>query len=785
MAEAAQTDRGPINEDPGSDAVDSFLKTCVKRFNRCATAEQENRTHAVDDLKFKGGEQWPENIKAARTLEKRPCLTINKVKTFVHQITNDQRQNRPAINVSPIGDKADPETAKMLKGLIKQIERQSNADVAYDTGFDNAVSNGWGYWRLVTDYESEDSFDQVIRIQRIRNPFRVYIDPDSEEPDGSDAQWCFISDLVTREDFKEEYPDAEEVAWNEGTLGDEYKYWSTQTHIRIAEYFYFEHETKTLVGLSTGQIGFDDQPEIAELIKLYPEIVVKEREVQAKKIKWCKLTAHEILEENEWLGKWIPVVKCIGDEIDVDGKNYLAGLIRDMKDPQRMYNFWCTSETELIALAPKAPWIMEEGQVEGHEQRWKEANIKSLPYLLYKGTSISGKPSPIPQRQQFVGPPVGVVNAKQGAAQDMQAVSGIRFDATLNERMHDESGRALRELKRVGDLGSFHYVDNLSRSLRHTGRLLIDLIPKVYDTRRVLTILREDDSEQTVILDPQLQQPHMKSQDQQGKVQRLYNPKLGEYEVAVTIGPSFATKRQESSESMLAFMKTMPETAPLIADLVARNQDWPGSEEIAARLQSQLPPNLQEKGMEDLPPEARGMIASLQQQLQQLKQERDRAVALLGDKDKDRAIEQDKINKDFEAKMTDIAAEMQQTVLKLASEGQETNEAAMEKVSKDFEAKVMQMVLDFRLDVAKLRQEREFAEEGINADLTIEGAKIESGEKIKSADRSARRREDVVKNEETMSKLMESMGNVLENITKPKKKKITAPDGKVYTSEET
>ena len=774
MSEAAQTDRGPVedlDDSYGADDVDAFLKKCVKRFNRCVTAEQENRNHGIDDLVFKAGEQWPENIKAARTIEKRPCLTINKVKTFVHQITNDQRQNRPAINVSPVGDRADPETAKMLKGLIRQIERQSNADVAYDTGFDNAVSNGWGYWRLVTDYEREDSFDQVIRIQRIRNPFRVYLDPDSEEPDGSDAKWCFISDLILREEFKSEYPDADEVEWNEGTLGDEYENWSTQTHIRIAEYFYFEHETRTLVALSTGQSGFDDDPQIAELIKLYPGLVVNEREVQAKVLKWCKLTAREILEESDWLGKWIPVVKVIGDEVDVEGKVQYTGIIRDIKDPQRMYNYWRTHQTELIALQPKAPFVMEEGQVEGHEQRWKDANTKSLPYLLYKGTNIAGKPAPPPQRQPMPAIPVGVTQATIDAAQDMQAVSGIRFDATQHERLADESGRAMRELKRIGDIGNFHYIDNLARSLKHTGRILIDLIPKVYDTRRVLTILREDDTEQNIVIDPSLQQPYAKSQGQDGAVQRLYNPRLGDYEVAVTIGPSFATKRQEASEGMQNFMKSLgPAVTPLVADLIAKNQDWPGADELASRLQSQLPPGVQDKNLEDLPPEAKGMIGQLKQQMQKLKQERDQAVAMLGDKDKDRAVDQDKINKDFEAKMTAIAADMQQAKMDLIQSRDEMmmkpgadNETAMQKISADFEAKIVKILAD--LEVARMKNQ--------------------STEAIaEKKDDGSRRREDMVKTEATAKDLMKSMGIVLENISKPKTRLMTRIRDGVYKAEE-
>jgi len=653
MPELAQTNRGPQEEDKPK-SRDDFIVQAVKRFNRALQAESENRSNAVDDLNFKNGDQWPEDIRSKRTIDNRPCLTINKCKTFVHQITNDQRQNRPSINVSPVGDLSDINTAKMLKGLIKQIERQSNADVAYDTGFDSAVSNGWGYWRILTEYGGEDSFDQVIRIGRIRNPFRVYLDPDHQEPDGSDAQWGFISDLIPRGEFKQQWPDKDEVAWSDSGLGDEYKEWSTQTHIRIAEYFYFETKTKKLLALANGHIGFEEElaPELQLQIKNDPTLILKEREVPCKYLKWCKLTAKDILEEQEWPGKWIPIVKCVGDEIDVEGKITLAGLIRDAKDPQRMYNYWCTTETEMNALLPKAPFIMEEGQVEGHEKRWQDANVKNYPYLLYRGVNISGKPAPAPQRQQFSGPPAGVVAAKIAAAQDMQATTGIRFDATLNERMYDESGKALRELKRVGDLGNFHYVDNLARSLRHTGRILIDLIPKIYDTPRVLTILREDDSEEQVGIDPSLSKPAGETQTPEGQTRKLYNPKLGEYDVAVTVGPSFATKRAEAADSMLQFMKAVPQAGPMIGDLIAKNMDWPGAEEIATRLAASLPPNLLGKDMSNFPPEAKAMLSALQMQLQQLTQEHQRAIAIIGDKEADREIEREKIARDLEGKIT-------------------------------------------------------------------------------------------------------------------------------------
>ena len=790
-----QTDRSPASDESkqaSTKQVTAFLAQCVKRFARAEQKEAENRTQALDDLKFKSGDQWPAAIKASRTIEKRPCLTVNKMKTFVHQITNDQRQNRPSINVSPVGDKSDPETARMLKGLIRQIERQSRADIAYDTGFDSAVSMGWGYWRLTTDYEGSDTFDQIIKIERISNPFTVYMDPDSTEPDASDAKWCFITKMLPRGEFEDLYPNASIVEFQEGSQGDELKNWNTQTEIRIAEYFYTDYDMRQLVFLESGHIGFEDEldPSIKAEIEANPTLVRKRREVRDHRIKWCKITSHEILEEQEWMGAWVPVIRVIGDETDIEGKINYAGLIRDAKDPQRMYNFWVTSETELIALAPKAPWIMEEGQIEGHENRWKEANNKSLPYLLYKGTNVAGTPAPPPQRQQFAGPPVGVVNAKIAAAQDMQAVTGIRFDATAQERMYDESGKALRELKRVGDLGNFHYVDNLSRSLRFTGRQLIDLIPKIYDTRRVITILREDDSEEQVAIDPMLQQAAGKEQKPDGGVLRLYNPKVGDYEVAVTVGPNFATKRAEAADSMLLFMKAVPQAGPLIGDLIAKNMDWPGAEEIATRLASMLPPQLMNKKLDELPAEARGLVTSLMQQMQQLKEEHDQAVALLGDKEKDRAIEREslqnersKIAADYEAKMVAIQAQLEAKIADIqAKQGEGDDsviqlekiqadfEAKMAKVEADLQAKVLQMEMDAKLAVMQARMEAHQADK--------DG---EREERMGAEDRKSNKsmREGDIKN---LAGTMESISKAMEALSKPKnrKGKLVGPSGRVY-----
>lgn len=631
------------------DEQDALLTRARKRMDAAIKAEAENRKAALDDLKFYKGDQWPSEIAAQRAFDQRPCLTINKLPTFVNQVTNDVRQNRPAINVSPVGDRSDPEVAKMYSGMIREIERKSVADIAYDTAFASTARGGFGYWRIITEYEKPQSFNLVLTIKRIRNPFTVYLDPAHQEPDGSDATWGFISDMIPRSEFKEEYPDAQQMIWPQGGIGDSMKSWITQDELRIAEYFEIENEKRTLVRLKNEAVGWKDDMD-SDLMKTIG--IADEREADCKLVRWYKLTAVEVLEERDWPGQWIPIVKVIGDEVDIEGKVTYSGIIRHSKDAQRQYNYWSTSETEMVALAPKAPFVMAEGQDEGYEGEWRNANVRSNPVLHYRIVGLDGAhPAPPPQRQPPVQVPAGIVAAKQGAAQDMMATTGIRFDATSKDRMYDESGRALRELRRYGDLGSFHLVDNLARSLRHTGAILVDLIPKIYNRRRVETILRENDAEERVVIDPAASQPMGETKDAAGKVMKVFNPTYGEYGVTVTIGPSYATKRIEAAESMMDFVRAMPQAGQLIMDLVAKNQDWPGADEMAARLAKALPPNLLAPEMKDVPPQVQAMLASLQQQLMAESQKTLALTKALTDQQADRASRDHATELNFEAKV--------------------------------------------------------------------------------------------------------------------------------------
>lgn len=367
---------------------------------------------------------------------------------------------------------------------------------------------------------------------------------------------------------------------------------------------------------------------------------------------WYKLTAIEVLDRTEILSDgMLPIVKVVGDEININGKTIYSGVVRKARDPQRMYNYWRTTEAETLALQPKAPFVLEEGQVEGHEDEWQAANRTPLPYITYKGSSIGGRQVPPPQRQPGLQGSTAIMNAVSGSAQDMQAVTGIRFDATIGERTYDESGKALREMRRVGDLGSYHYIDNLARSLKYTGRLLVAMIPHYYTSRRVITTLSEDGKERPVQIDPSAPKPFSIGRDKQNHALQIFNPNIGKYGVAVTVGPSFATKRIEAAEQMMDFVTKVPRAAQFTADLIAKNMDWPGSDQFAARLAKTLPPGMLEVDNTDLSPEVQALIASLKQAVMIGNQKLMLLNRQLQSMNADRMIAIDKNKKDFDARV--------------------------------------------------------------------------------------------------------------------------------------
>ena len=639
---------------------EKLLKLARKRMTTAEAATSESRESELDDLKFLAGSpdnqwQWPTDVINTRgssnggAIAARPCLTINKLPQHVRQVTNDQKENRPAGKVIPVNDEADAKLAEIFSGIIRHIEYISDADVAYDTACDGQVTTGEGYFRLLTDYIDENSFDQEIKIGRIRNQFSVHLDPMIQDPCGSDASWGFISEDITKEEFEREYPDATSITnlQAEG-VGDD-KFWIDEESIRIAEYFYVEYESIELE-MYPGNRVVEAGSFIAQEFKSRNIEPTKIRTAQKKIIKWCKINGYEVLEEGIWSGKWIPIIRVVGNEYEIEGKLYISGLVRNAKDPQRMYNYWASQEAEMLALAPKAPFIGYGGQFEGYENQWKTANTVPWPYLEVNPDIVDGQGAtlPLPTRSQ---PPMqqnGLIAAKMGAADDIKSTTG-QYDASLGQKSNERSGKAILARERQTDTGTYHYVDNLSRAVRYSTRQIIDLIPKIYDTKRIVRIMGLDGTPDHIEINPEQPEAKKDIKDESGAVVKsIYNPGVGKYDVCVTTGPGYTTKRQEAADMMGNLLQGNPELWQIAGDLFAKALDWPGADELAERLKRSIDPKLIDDTESPELVKANQQIEQMGQQMGQMKQ-------MLGNVQKSFEAQEIEI-KQFEAQTKRIAA---------------------------------------------------------------------------------------------------------------------------------
>ena len=606
-----------------------MLATMRTRLTMAIAAYSDSREDELDDLRFRAASpdnqwQWPADVLATRgsvqgqTINARPCLTINKLPQHVLQVTNDQRQNRPSGKVIPADDKADVEVAEIFNGIVRHIEYISDADVAYDTACDNQVTFGEGYFRILTEYCDDNSFEQDLRIGRIRDSFSVYMDPTIQDPCGSDAEWCFINQEITKDAYEREFPNAATLSSLAYGVGDgQLNAWINQDTVRIAEYFYIKHESKKLNQYPGGMTAMAGSPE-AKQIEMMGLVATKTRDVDVRTVKWCKTNGFEVLEERDWAGKYIPVIRVIGNEFEIDGRMYVSGLVRNAKDAQRMYNYWVSQEAEMLALAPKAPFIGYGGQFEGYETQWKTANINNWPYLEVNPdvTDGAGGALPLPQRAP---PPLaqnGLLQAKMGAADDIKGTTG-QYDSSLGAAGNETSGRAILAREKQGDTGTYHFIDNLARAIRYATRQLVDMIPKIYDTQRVARIIGLDGETDQAMIDPTQPEAVKKIVDQQtgATIKKIYNPNVGKYDVAVSTGPSYMTKRQESLDAMSRLLQGNPNLWAVAGDLFIKNMDWPGAQEMSKRFAKTIDPKLMDDS--DMSPE----LAQAQQQMQAMSQE--------------------------------------------------------------------------------------------------------------------------------------------------------------------
>lgn len=590
---------------------EAILELAKKQRARANDYWKENWEKARDDIKFKRGDHWPEKYKLSRELDGRPCLVINRLPAFLRQVVGDQRQNRPQNKVRPVDDAADPKTAEVIEGLMRNIEYISRGKTVQDVAFSGSTGNGFGYIRIVTEYSGKDSFTQDIKYKRVFNPFSVVLDDTATEADHSDGMFAFVDEWISREEFKARYPGQPMISVDSPEAGP-YP-WFRDDDVLIAEY-YRRVPIKSTIGL-TSKNEVVDMDEVKDRIienergkfLVDPELppsesppvqIVQTREAEYHKVERYLLSGAAVLEgPDEFPSQWIPIVPVWGEEVCTEhGKKELNSVIRFGKDPARLYNYFRSAAAEVVALAPKAPFILTAKQVENHEAMWEEANRKNSPYLVYN----FDRNAPPPQRQSPPQASSAILEETKAAEHDQKATIGI-FDPALGARSNETSGKAIIARQKESDVSTFVWMDNLTIAMQHAGRIILELIPIIYDTERVIRIRGKNDKDDYV----QINKEYQTTPSKEGEAVEtlMHDLTVGKYDVQVETGPSYSTQRIEAASSMMEFIQALPQTAEIIADLVAKNMDWPGASEIAARLRKALPPGVVELEEGEQPPQ--------------------------------------------------------------------------------------------------------------------------------------------------------------------------------------
>jgi hypothetical protein len=582
-----------------------LLRRVRERYRVMTDCDDENRRAAMADLKFVNvpGEQWDPAVKKERGAD-RPMYEYNKLRITIKRIVNGIRDNRPQGKVRPV-EEGDKPTAEIYEGLCRNIANVSDFDTVTDTAAEFQVGAGLGAWRVSADYCDDSAFDQDLKIEAIDNPFCLYWDPAARDSMKRDAEDWILTTRISKTAYESAYGDAEKMDF-EADEFDDGSDWEDDETIRICEYWYKEPKTRTLCLLSDGRTV--DKEELAAEGMPPGVMIERERVSKSYAIKMAICSGAAVLKRADWPGKNHPFIVVFGESMVIDGKPRWWGLTRFAKDPQRSYNVSRTAIDETIALAPQAKVWATATQAQGHIDKWSESHKKNFPYMLYNADPLAGGP---PVRVGSADVPVALMQQAQMASEDIKAVTGI-FDPSLGNRSNENSGIAIRARQAQGEIATFNYQDNVAKAVRRTWEILIDLIPYYYDTTRSLRILGADGAEKYV----KVNQP-----GPNGDV--LNDLSRGRFDVAVTTGPSFATRRQEAAEAYSQLAAQDVTLMPVAGDLVYKAMDLPYSEEIAERKRMMLPPQIQQQISQDkpMPPEVQAAMMQVQQMQQQVQEQ--------------------------------------------------------------------------------------------------------------------------------------------------------------------
>lgn len=614
---------------------DKLLEEAKTRFRACVDWESEARVRFDWDYKFANGDahnmyQWDAAIVQDRLTARQPVLTINKTQVHCLQVINDGKQNKPGVNIRPVGEKASFEAAQCFMEVIRHLEYISNAESVYDNASSFQVQAGIGYWRILTDYIDPRSFDQEIYIRPIKDPRAVYLDPDINEDDGSDARFGFIFNDMPKDLFNDKYPKFKNrIGWST-TFATDVDGWLNKNTVRVAEYYRRTENDEVLVAFiippteKYGDAGGDqvikfkselediEQKAYDELKRLNKELndddeevpeeyLIRERDVLTDNIDWYKIAGDTVIDKGPWLGKYIPIVRCVGTETIIDGILDRKGHTRALINAQQMYNYNTSANVEFGALQTKSPWLASMEAIEGFEEFYKTANTTNHSYLPYNAFDESGNPIPPPQRPAAPQASMAYVRGMEIAQNEMMMASG-QYQAQMGENENAKSGIAINARQRQGDRATYHFLDNQAKAIRFTGKILIDLIPKIYDTKRVMRISATDGSIIEMTIDPKAKDAvaklvtdpsNMRDWDKKQQITKMiFNPNVGMYDVQSEVGPSFATRRQEAFNALTQIAAQNKEFMGIAGDILWKVADFPEAQVLAERWHRVIPPNI-------------------------------------------------------------------------------------------------------------------------------------------------------------------------------------------------
>jgi len=625
---------------------EEIIQEAQERFKRCEDFEADFRTLFVADVKFCNADsdnmyQWPNELRQSRARDSRPSLTINKTRQHALMVQNEIKENLPAVKISPTGGTASYDSAQVYAGVVRHIEYNSNAAGAYANAMTYQVQGGIGYWRVTTGYAHEDSFDQEIFIRRVKDPMSIYIDCDCSEADGSDAMYNFVFDDMVPEEFKRKYPRAKETI-SRIKFGN--SNWCNKDKVRVAEYMRCEYANDWLVALPIrdaqgqpieGEYDTLRMSEIPEALRkaVRDDETIKRRKIETKKWKWFLIAGDEIIDRKDWPGMYNPIVRVVGEEMLIEGQLERKGHVRNLKDPQRMYNYWTSSAVEQVALQGKQPYMASVQAIKGFENYYQNANRLNYSYIPFNSVDEQGNPLAAPTREQPPQMASAYINGMQIAAEEMKMVSG-QADPTMGMQANELAGVAIQRRIKQGDKATFHFIDNLSSSIRYTGKILIDLIPRIYDTPRIIRIRAEDGSDEQIRIDPSQKEALTTQSEGDQEAQRIFNPGVGKYEVVAQAGPAYATRREEAAEAMTAVFSTNPQLMATAGDLFFRMQDFPMSEELAERMSNSIPASLKGDGPTPEEQQLQQQLQEAQQQMQDMQAQLASSMQALADEQK-------------------------------------------------------------------------------------------------------------------------------------------------------